>query len=166
MPYMAVFVILLTIGLWVLLKKQWQQAGAQGWVVRQDLDGMGNQVYKDKKNGIVCKPDVVERRRIIEYKSAVTGSRARPGDILQLASQMMSTGAMEAELRYHPDRRFVFRKDSPEIRSAMNTVVQTLNRMRKHLRSKNMPKGTPSPGRCRICQFRWECPESVAKHQA
>lgn len=145
----------------IALRRQRKKAGIRGWVVAQDLHGMGHRVYRDPKTGIVCKPDVVERKRIIEYKSAVAGSRARPSDVLQVAAQLMATGAAEAELRYHPDRKFFFRRDSREIQDAMKSVADIVDKMKRHLRSRTAPRATPSPGRCRACRFGAECPESA-----
>lgn len=165
MSAMAVFLITATIliALMAALRRKRRQAGIKGWVVAQDLNGMGHGVFQDLKTGITCKPDVVERKRIIEYKSAFAGSRASPSDVLQIAAQLMATRAAEAELRYQPDRRFTFTRESPEIQDAMKSVARIVAKMKSHLWSRTAPRATPSPGRCRACRFGAECPESAAR---
>ncbi len=52
----------------IRLRKQRKKAGVRLWIVGQDLDGSGSQVYRNPDIGLSCKPDVVERNRIIEHK--------------------------------------------------------------------------------------------------
>ncbi len=164
MSGMAVFLItaIILIALMAALRRKRRQAGIRGWVKAQDLHGMGRRVFQDPKTGIICKPDVVERKRIIEYKSAFAGSRARPQDLLLIAAQLMATGAAESELRY-ANRRFTFTRESREIQGAMKFVAEIVDKMKSHLRNRTAPKATPSPGRCRACRFGAECPESAAR---
>ncbi len=166
MSGMGVFLItaIILIALVAALRRKRRQAGIRGWVVAQDLHGMGHRVFQDPKTGIICKPDVAERKRIIEYKSAFGGSRARPPDVLLIAAHLMATGAAEAELRYYPDRRFTFTRESREIQDAMKSVAEIVDKMKSHLRNRTAPKATPSPGRCRACRFGAECPDSVRDH--
>lgn len=158
MLIMALFVVAVVLLLFAKLRKERKKAGIRGWVVDQDLDSRGNRVYRDSGLGISCKPDVVERNRIIEYKSAAVKGRARHGDILYVAAQMMATGKAEADLRY-ANRGFTLQRDSPEMRAAMHKVRSIMSRMRRALALHIIPRGTPTPGRCRVCTFSKECPD-------
>ncbi len=162
----AVFLItaIILIALMAALRRKRRQAGIKGWVVAQDLHGMGHRIFQDPKTGIICKPDVAERNRIIEYKSAFAGSTARPQDVLLIAAQFMATGVAEAELRYYPDRKFTFTRESREMQDAMKSVAEIVDKMKSHLRNRAAPKATPSPGRCRACRFGAECPDSARGH--
>ncbi len=160
MLYFALIVIIFAVALWGLLRKQKRQANITGWVETADLNGKGRQVYRDEQAGISCKPDVVERDKVIEYKSAAANGKARWVDILQLAVQMKTTGKSEGELRYS-NRSFFFKKDDPTIKSAVRNVLNISDRMRWHLSAGTSPKATPSPNRCAKCVFLKECPEAI-----
>src|SRR5574341_150970 len=136
MLIMALFVVAVVLLLFAKLRKERKKAGIRGWVVDQDLDSRGNRVYRDSGLGISCKPDVVERNRIIEYKSAAVKGRARYGN-----------------------RGFTLQRDSPEMRAAMHKVRSIMSRMRRALALHIIPRGTPTPGRCRVCTFSKECPD-------
>jgi hypothetical protein len=45
------------------------------------------------------KTHIEQKGKVVEYKSASAGNKAMPGNILQVAAEMMATGANEAELR-------------------------------------------------------------------
>lgn len=158
MLIMALFAVAVVILLFTKLGSERRKAGIRGWVVDQDLDGKGSRVYRDSKLGISCKPDVVERNRIIEYKSAVVMGKARQGDILYVAAQMLATGKAEADLRY-ANRGFTLKRKSSEMQAAMRGVRSIMGRMRRALNFRVAPKGTPTPGKCRVCMFNKECPD-------
>lgn len=143
----AVAVIIL---IYAKLGKQRRKAGIRGWVIDQDLDGKGSRVYRDQKLGVSCKPDVVERNRLIEYKSATVHGKARYGDILHVAAQMIATGKNEAELRY-ANRKFVLSRYSGQMQSAMHQVCSISAQMRRHLSMGIAPKRTASVTRSSLC---------------
>jgi hypothetical protein len=161
MSYLVFISLVMIVLFWGLLRKQQKQAGIRGWVRDQDLDGNGKRLYRDKQIGVVCKPDVVERNRVIEYKSATVDKQPRWVDILQLALQMKATGSQQAELRYAQNKRFSFDQNSREIRSAMKNAVNIVKKMKWHLLAGIAPKATPSQKRCAMCTFRVECTEAV-----
>ena len=158
----VVVVAVITAVLWKVLKKQRMQAGITGWVLTQDLDGNSKKVYRDRKNGISSKPDIVERKKVIEVKSATADIRARWVDILQLAMEMQTSGKRQGELRY-ANKRFLFKWQDSEIRAALRHALAISEKMRWHLRSRIAPPATPSDRRCAVCKFGAECPESLAK---
>ena len=160
MLYFALIIILLAVALWGLLRKQKRQANITGWVETVDLNGKGRQVYRDEQAGISCKPDVVERNKVIEYKSAAANGKARWVDLLQLALQIQATGKSEGELRYS-NKSFFFKKDDSVMKSAMRNALKISNLMRQHLSAGTPPKATPSLNRCAKCVFLKECPEAV-----
>jgi hypothetical protein len=160
MLYFALIIILLAVALWGLLRKQKRQANITGWVETADLNGKGRQVYRDEQAGISCKPDVVERSKVIEYKSAAANGKARWVDLLQLALQIQATGKSEGELRYS-NKSFYFKKDDPAMKTATRNALKISNRMRWHLLAGSPPKATPSLNRCAKCVFLKECPEAV-----
>lgn len=161
MPYLVLFIVALILLFWGNLIKRRKQAGIQGWIKDQDLDGRGRRLYKDQRTGVVCKPDVVERHRVIEYKSAIVDKKPRWVDMLQLALQIKSTGSESGELRYGQNKSFSFKRNSKEIRSAMNKAVGIVKRMRWHLMIGVAPKGTPTRKRCAVCVFSRECLEAA-----
>jgi hypothetical protein len=160
MLYFALIIIILAVALRWLLRKQKKQANITGWVETADLTGKGRQVYRHEKAGISCKPDVVERNKVIEYKSAIANEKSRWVDLLQLALQIKTTGKSEGELRYS-NKSFFFKKDDPVIKSALRYALNISNRMRWHLSANIPPKATPSLNRCAKCVFLKECPEAV-----
>jgi hypothetical protein len=89
---LAAVVVAVIYGLWRVLEKQRKQSGYTGWVLSQDLDGRSKKIYRDNQDGISSKPDVVERKKVIELKSAAIEGKARWIDILQLALEMKTTG--------------------------------------------------------------------------
>lgn len=159
--HILVIVIALTVILLTMkLNTQRKKAGVKGWVVGQDLDGRSDRIYRDAKTGISCKPDVVERGRIVEYKSAVVNGRARPSDVLQVAAQMIATKAETAELRYGNDQKFTYGKNSPQMKAAMRSVGEIIKQMKWHLCNKAIPQGKPSEKKCGTCYFRRDCPDA------
>ena len=142
------------------LRDQRRKAGIRGWVLDQDLDGKGQTVYRDARLGVSCKPDIVQRRRIIEYKSATVHGKARSGDILYVASQMLATGKDEAELRY-ANTKFVFARNSTQMQAAMHKVRSIIGEMRRHLSLSTAPKGTPTKNKCTKCVFKASCTEAA-----
>ena len=159
---LAIFVAGIALVLWKILNKQRRQAGISGWVQTQDLDGKSKKVYRNKKNGISSKPDVVERNKVIEFKSATVNGRARWVDVMQLAMQMNTTGKKQGELRY-ANKWFNFRWEDSDIRFALRHSLAIAEKMRWHLWSRIAPPATPSEKRCAICRFGAECPDSMAR---
>ena len=157
LAFVTVIVIIL---ISLRLRSQRRRAGVRGWVVDQDLDGKGNKVYRDDKLGLSCKPDVVERSRIIEYKSAVVQGKARPGDVLTVAAQMLATGKEAAELRY-ANKGFTYQRSSSEMQKSMQKVQSIMGQMRRALMLRIAPKGTPTPNKCSKCDFRSGCPDAM-----
>lgn len=159
---LAVVVAVVTYALWKVLERQRKQAGITGWVQTQDLDGKSRKVYRDKNAGISSKPDVVERDKVIEYKSSTVETRARWVDMLQLAMEMDTTGKRLGELRYK-NKRFLFKWEDSEMRIALRHALAIAEKMRFHLWSRIAPAATPSDRRCAICKFGAECPDSLAR---
>ena len=142
MLYFALIIIILTVSLWGILGKQKKQANIAGWVEAADLNGEGKQVYWDEKTDISCKPDVVERNKVIEYKSSSIEGKVRWVDLLQLALQLTATVKKEGELRY-ANKSFVFQKDNLEIRAATRNALKIASRMCQHILAGIPPKATP-----------------------
>ena len=142
------------------LRRDRRKIGITSWIVDQDLDGRGATVYRNNDLGLSCKPDVVERGKTVEYKSATVKGNARHGDVLYVAAQMLVVGKKEADLRY-PNKSFTFRKDNPKMQRAMQSVRSIMGQMRKALLLRQSPRATPTPGKCRVCRFRNECQEAI-----
>jgi CRISPR/Cas system-associated exonuclease Cas4 (RecB family) len=160
MHYLVIILVLIAVVLWGRLRKQKRRAHIKGWVETADLNGKSRHIYRDAKAGVSCKPDVVVRSRVIEYKSASVEGKARWVDLLQLALQLKTTGKPEGELRYS-NKSFVFQRDDSEIKAAMRNALKIADRMRWHLLARIAPKATPSPRRCAKCVFMKECPEAA-----
>jgi CRISPR/Cas system-associated exonuclease Cas4 (RecB family) len=143
------------------LQKKRKTVGVQGWVKSQDLDGKGRRVYRDYQNGISAKPDIVEANKVIEYKSASIGDKARRGDILQITAQMMAAGKKKAELRYGNDKRFEFTDNTRIVQSSVKRIAWISERMKWHLMKRYAPRGNPRPGKCVKCAYRTVCPDAV-----
>lgn len=157
---LAALVAVVIIGLWAALRKQRKLAGIAGWVQSQDLDGRGKRVYRDRKTGISSKPDVVERDRVIEYKSASVDQQARWPDMMQLAMEMHTASKPRAELRY-ANKRFAFKRDDRQMKAALREALGIAGRMRRHLLAGTAPAARPDPRRCGSCLFSTECAEAV-----
>ncbi|MCR4314655.1 MAG: hypothetical protein NUV84_05445 [Candidatus Uhrbacteria bacterium] len=150
---LAVFTIIL--GSWILLLKRRSQAGISGWVKDSDLKGEGKK-YIDRATGIVAKPDVVLRGTVIEVKSYPALNGPFKGDILQAAAEMNAVGAGKAEIHY-PNQRFLV-KNTTHLRDSLMHVYQA---MKEHLNMKIAPHGTPTRGKCGVCEFKAVCPERL-----
>jgi CRISPR/Cas system-associated exonuclease Cas4 (RecB family) len=137
-----------------------KSAGLQGWVKSQDLDGKSGRIYRNYKKGISAKPDVVESNKVIEYKSASVGDKARRTDVLQVTAQMIAAGKNKAEIRYGNDKRFEFTKETPIIKSSMKRIDWISRQMVWHLQKRLAPSGTPRPSKCAKCFYRDECPDA------
>jgi CRISPR/Cas system-associated exonuclease Cas4 (RecB family) len=161
MLYLALVLTIVALFTWSVYQKRKRNAGITGWVKTQDLDGRSSRVYRDEKAGISCKPDVVMRNKVIEYKSAPSNGRPRWVDMLQVALQMKATGKRKAELRYGNNEKFSFQQDDPEMQAATRKALSIADRMRNHLRQGIAPKGTPSAARCAKCAFHNQCPEAI-----
>ena len=144
------------------LSKERGRAGIAGWIRNQDLDGKGEWYYYNRHLGIVCKPDIMENHRIIEYKSSSAGDLPYTADFMQVAGEMIATGAEKAELRYGNGRYFSFTLNSPEVKEIIMKVQQLVGRMQAHIEHNIVPKGTPSPRRCARCSFAKECDQSAS----
>ena len=145
---------------YIKLRVERRKAGVKSWIVDQDLDGKGVTVYRNEVLGLSCKPDVVERNKTIEYKSSTVKGNARPGDMLYVAAHMLVMGKKESDLRY-ANKSFTFRKEHPRMQRAMQSVRSILGQMRKALETRQAPRATPTPGKCRVCVFRNECSETA-----
>jgi CRISPR/Cas system-associated exonuclease Cas4 (RecB family) len=143
------------------LRKKRRAAGLQGWVKSHDLDGKSQHIYRDYRNGISAKPDIVEGDKVIEYKSASMGDKARRTDILQLTAEMMAAGAKKAELRYGNDKRFEFTKNTPIIQSSVKRIGWITEQMNWYLLKRSAPRGNPRPGKCVKCAYRSVCPDAA-----
>ncbi len=143
------------------LRRERGCAGIAGWVRNQDLDGKGQRYYFNRRFGVGCKPDIRENGRIIEYKSSSAGNHPYHSDVMQLAGEMIATGMDDAELRYGNGRSFSYTSKSPEIKVAINSVRQIVERMQAHLANNVIPEGSPSPKRCATCSFSHECDQSM-----
>jgi CRISPR/Cas system-associated exonuclease Cas4 (RecB family) len=143
------------------LRRKRKTAGLQGWVESQDLDGKSPRIYRDLRNGISAKPDIVERNKVIEVKTASIGDKARRTDILQLTAGMMAAGAKKAELWYGNDKRFEFSTKTPIIQQSMKRIVWITEQMKWHLLQRSAPKGNPRPAKCVKCTYRSVCPDAA-----
>jgi CRISPR/Cas system-associated exonuclease Cas4 (RecB family) len=161
MLYMALFLTTVMICIYSTYRNRKRTAGITGWVKTQDLDGLSRTVYRDQKSGISCKPDVVEKTRVIEYKSSPGHGRARWVDMLQVALQMRATGKNEGELRYGNNESYKLHKNDPAMRAASNRALKIVQQMQNHLRMRRAPKSTPSAKRCAGCVFLDQCPEAI-----
>ncbi len=144
----------------VNLKRKRKAAGLNGWIKSQDLDGKSRRIYRDHQNGISAKPDIVERNKVIEYKSALIGGKARRSDILQLTAEMLAVGAKNAELRYGNDKSFAFTKESPVIQSSIKRITWISEQMDWHLLKRSAPRGNPRSS-CVKCTYRSVCPDAM-----
>ncbi len=148
---LAAFTIILSS--WFILLKRRSQAGISGWVIDSDLKGKGNK-YFDRTTGVAVKPDVVLRGKVIEVKSYHALNSPFKGDILQAAAEMSAAGVGQAEIHY-PNKSFRI-KNSAQLRESLMRVSQA---MQEHLKRRLAPKGTPTTGKCRVCEFNRICPE-------
>ena len=160
MHYLVFIIMLFAFVFGVSLRRQKKRANIKGWVKTADLNGKSKHVYRDERSQISCKPDVVQRNKVIEYKSATINGKARWVDLLQLALELLTTGKKEGELRYS-NKSFTFQKDDSEIKAATRNALKIADRMKWHLLSGIAPKATPSPKRCAKCVFMKVCPEAV-----
>ena len=151
---LSVFLLVLVI-LYLRLRIRRARAGVESWIEGHDLDGRGK-TYLNNLVGIKSRPDIVTRDMVVEVKSTTAGRNPYMGDVLQVAGEMAATGKDMAELRY-ANRSFLIR-NSPEIKGYLYRV---LGAMKYHLRYRIPPEGTPTPGKCRVCEFRMVCPEAA-----
>jgi CRISPR/Cas system-associated exonuclease Cas4 (RecB family) len=138
-----------------------RKAGVEGWIKSQDLDGRGGRIYRNQQEKISARPDVVEGNRLLEFKSAHAGHKARYSDVLQVTAQMIATGLDRAELRYGNNQIFQLRRDTPLIRGATKDVRRISERMHWHLKRDISPKGTPTRNKCSKCNFRNRCSDAM-----
>lgn len=150
---LAFFTIILVS--WIVLLKRRSEAGINGWVKDSDLKGKGKK-YFDRTTGVVSKPDVVLRGKVIEIKSYPVKDRPFSGDILQAAAEMNAVGVGKAEIHY-TNKRFLV-KNSTQLR---NSLMRVYHAMKEHLDLNMTPQGTPTKGRCRVCEFNAVCPERL-----
>jgi len=148
---LAVFIIILRS--WFILLKSRSQAGISGWVTDSDLKGKGKK-YFDGTTGVTAKPDVVLRGKVIEVKSYPALNSPFKEDILQAAAEMNAAGVGQAEIHY-PNKSFRI-KNSAQLRESLMRVSQA---MQEHLKRRQAPNGTPTTGKCRVCEFNGICPE-------
>ena len=160
MYLLALFAVITALMVIKIIKTR-KRAGIRGWVNSQDLDGRGKRVYRDQRTGISAKPDIVERGRVIEYKSAHVPEKARRSDVLQVAAEMIATGRKEGELRYGNNKRFRLHKSKAETRSVMKEVLSIAERMRWHLFKSKVPKAMPARKKCAKCIFQRECSDAI-----
>ncbi len=157
----AIFIFAAVLLILVLtLRRQKRRAGISGWVKDQDLDGGGKRLYYSPEINIVCKPDIIEGKKVTEHKSADVIGYPPPYDILQLAAQILAVGADSGDLQY-PESTFVFTREHPEIQDAFSKLKKITWKMEEHLRENKPPEATPTLGRCRVCEFRNECGEAA-----
>ena len=150
-------IVIIIVFIW-RLEQQHKKSGVQGWVVDQDLDGGSDRIYRNSQLAISCRPDVVERNRTIEDKSADIRDKPRWGDVMQVAAQVLATGKEEASIRY-PNRTFNLHKKNPLMQNAIKEVKMIGPLMRRHLETRIAPKGKPSRKKCTWCEFRSSCPD-------
>ena len=161
---MFIMALVAAIAVFIMYRKlvnKKKEAGVEGWVKSQDLDGRGGRVYRNHQARISARPDVVESNRVVEHKSAHVNHKARYPDVLQVTAEMIATGLDKAELRYGNDQTFKFQKDTPLIRSATRDVRRITERMYWHLKRGVSPKGTPTRNKCAKCNFRNNCSDAT-----
>jgi len=148
---LAFFTIILVS--WIVLLKRRSEAGIGGWVKDSDLKGEGRK-YVDQATGIVAKPDIVLKGKVIEVKSYPVKNKPLSGDILQAAAEMNAVGVGKAEIHYL-NRKFRV-ENTLHLRDALMRVFHA---MKEHLDLNMAPHGTPTKGRCRVCEFNDICSE-------
>ena len=148
---LAFFTIILVS--WIVLLKRRSEAGIGGWVKDSDLKG-GGRKYVDQATGMVVKPDIVLKGKVIEVKSYPVKNGPFKGDILQAAAEMNAVGVGKAEIHYL-NRKFRV-ENTLHLRGVLMRVFHT---MKEHLGHNIAPHGTPTKGRCRVCEFNDICPE-------
>lgn len=158
-------VIILTFRTWRSLKRKRQKAGVKGWVVSQDLDGKGKDYYVNRQIGLICKPDVLEKNRVAEYKSSTAADRPYPGDLVQLAAEMMTTGAQVGVLKYKNGKTFTFKATDPVMKQAIQRALNIMAQMRKSLVTNIPPAGTPTVNKCKSCPVNKQCSFSIEKYR-
>ena len=154
----AIVMIVLTLK----LNKERKRANIRGWVVDNDLNGNRSRIYRNYQYKISGRPDVLERGRLIEHKSAVIHGNAKKGDLRQIAALMVATGVDNAALQY-ANKTFNLYKNSPEMQSHVREVIKQGPMMLQHLRRKTIPHGNPYPLKCRKCEFRYRCPDAKSQ---
>jgi CRISPR/Cas system-associated exonuclease Cas4 (RecB family) len=110
----------------------------------------------------MCKPDVLQEKRLIEYKSSHCYGKPFLGDLLQLTGEMMATGAREAELRYGNGRAFTYSINDPIIQENKAKVIAIIAEMRMSIATGRCPHGLPAAKKCARCVFTLECDFSLA----
>jgi len=130
--------------------------GIRGWVVDNDLSGNGDRIYRNYEHRISGKPDVLERGRFIEYKSAAVSGNAKKGDLMQVAALMVATGVDEAALQYD-NKTFNLSRESSLMRPHVTEVKKLSPVMLQHIKKRRPPRGNPYPKKCGKCEFRARC---------
>ena len=114
------------------------------------------QIFRNEQYRISSKPDVVERDRVIEQKSAVVKGAPKPGDLMQVAAQMISANKNKAALQY-ANKTFNLTQNSPAMQPYLQKVKELSPIMRRYWNTGTVPKGKPSPNKCKGCQFKNIC---------
>jgi hypothetical protein len=163
MVYILGVVIVATVIIVALVQKLKRErkiaGGIQNWVVDNDLFGNGSRIYRNYQYRISGKPDVLERRRVIEHKSAVVNGDAKKGDLRQVAALMVATGVGKASLQY-ANKTFELSGKSREMLSHVRDVKKLSPIMLRHHNQRSAPKGNPYHKKCRKCEFRARCSDA------
>ncbi len=145
------------------LKRERINAGnLQGWVIDHDQNDMRSRIYRNYQYRISGRPDVLERGRVIEHKSAIVHGSAKKGDLRQVAALMVATGVDNAALQY-ANKTFNLSKNNPEMQSHIREVIKQSPMMLKLLKNRTAPRGNPYSQKCRKCEFRSKCPDAKCK---
>jgi CRISPR/Cas system-associated exonuclease Cas4 (RecB family) len=163
--FAIVIILILTFRSWSSLKRKRQKSGVKGWVVSQDLDGKGKDYYVNKQIGLMCKPDVLEKNGVAEYKSSAAAAKPYAGDLVQLAAEMMATGAHVGVLKYKNGKTFTFNDTDPVMKQAIQRALNIMAQMRKSLATNIPPAGTPTANKCMACPVNRQCSYSIDKYR-
>jgi len=171
--YLALAFVLLIVAGWLLLRRagtQQQQAGLpEGRVVYTDT-GAWNRVEDplfSRRHLIAGKPDYLVEQNASVIPVEVKPNRSAPqpyeSDILQLATYCLLVEETYGQPPEHGLIRYedqTFAVDyTPELRE---TLLATLDAMRRDATAADVDRSHGHAGRCRACGFRTDCAQRLA----
>lgn len=169
MLFLAVFFVLLALGLFWFSGRQRREAGLPGGrVIYADTRAWGEsaQPLYDAELGLTGKPDylVEQAGQIIpvEVKSSRVGGAPHDSHIYQLAAYCLlvqrQTGLRPAYgILHYPNRTFAI-DYTPELEA---DLLALLDELRLQARRKELPRSHHSAARCSRCGFRSVCDQRL-----
>lgn len=162
--------LILFLGIFLLLWSWWRQSrlGIVGHHVWYQDDSGEVRVLRSQKYGLFGKPDMLLRKGKqfipVELKTGRTPAKPYDSNIFQLWVYCLlvesETGVTPTHglIRY-PQKEFTIKFDE----SSRKLVLASVAHMRQSLRTGQAPsRHHHSPARCRACQFRFSCDQSIA----